>query len=60
MNSDDVAAVADGLTRLVGKNNWTIDIEDCDKVLRVETERDLTADLESFLSKHGFHCCTLK
>ncbi|SFD08707.1 hypothetical protein SAMN05518672_101398 [Chitinophaga sp. CF118] len=60
MNSDDVMVLADGLTHLVGKNNWTIDIEDCDKVLRLQAKIDITTQLEHLLAKHGFYCETLK
>lgn len=58
--TESVSAVADGLTALVGTGNWTVDISDEDKVLRVKVERDITETLKGFLMTCGFTCEILK
>lgn len=56
----DVERIANDLTNLTGKNMWSVDVGDEDKVLRVQAEKDITASILYLLNKHGFTCETLK
>lgn len=58
--SHDVDYIAADLTKITGRNNWSVDIGDEDKVLRVLTEKDITASIRDILHNHGFTCETLK
>jgi hypothetical protein len=58
--SHDVERVAAYLTELTGINNWSVDVSDEDKVLRVQTDKDITASILYLLYNHGFSCETLK
>jgi hypothetical protein len=58
--SHDVEHIAADLTKITGRNNWSVDIGDEDKVLRVLTEKDITASIQDILYNHGFTCETLK
>ncbi|AYB31946.1 hypothetical protein [Chryseolinea soli] len=60
LNSRDVNLVAGGLSLLVGVNNWSVDIGDEDKVLRLKTQRNIAEEVVDLLSKHGFSCEILK
>lgn len=48
------------LNRLIGAGKWSIDLGDCDKVLRVEAERDISADIIALLFLQGFDCRTMQ
>lgn len=52
--SHDVDRIAADLTKLTDKNNWSVDVSDEDKVLRVQSENDITASILYLLNKHGF------
>lgn len=58
--SHDVEHIAADLTKLTGKNNWSVDVGDEDKVLRVLADKDITASILYILDNHGFTCETLK
>ena len=36
--------------------SWNVDIEDVDKVLRVEAKADISADIENLIKKAGYQC----
>lgn len=58
--SHDVEHIAADLTKLTGKNNWSVDVGDEDKVLRVLADKDITASILYILDNHGFTCEPLK
>lgn len=35
---------------------WTFDLEDCDNILRIESDELQTKDVKSLLNKAGFEC----
>lgn len=48
------------LNRLINKNGrWNFDLEDCDNILRVETENPNVTAILSLLLKKGFTCVEL-
>ena len=56
MNEIDRAKVLPILDALPGVYEWSIDLGDCDKVLRVEAWEDVSGVIVSLLSSVGFHC----
>ena len=49
-----VARVTPSLNELVGPNNWTVDINNPDKILKIETNIVKKDDVISILKKVGF------
>lgn len=35
---------------------WNFDLDDCDRILRVEARADAGADIVYLLARHGFAC----
>ena len=35
---------------------WNVDLHDCDKILRIETEHLQEVEIEKMLSKAGYYC----
>ncbi|HEY0177899.1 MAG TPA: hypothetical protein VGC08_16065 [Pedobacter sp.] len=52
----DQVIVAGQLDELVGQNNWTIDLDDVDKVLRIVCEERMTGRIIAVLNGHDFSC----
>lgn len=44
------------LNRILLNSKWNFDLEDCDKILRVENQESLSCLLIAELSKIGIHC----
>lgn len=44
------------LNRILLNSKWNFDLEDCDKILRVENQESLSGLLIAELSKIGIHC----
>ncbi|MBC8769266.1 hypothetical protein H4O18_14815 [Arenibacter sp. BSSL-BM3] len=45
------------LNNLITKNDyWNFDLEDCDNILRVETQAVQVDSVIRILKKHGFYC----
>lgn len=52
-----VRALGPLLNQLAAQGDrWNFDLEDCDNILRVETQGLKAASIESLLKNHGFHC----
>lgn len=52
----DQLMITSELNELVGKNNWTIDLDDVDKVLRVVCGESKTTKIITLLTAQGFIC----
>lgn len=39
---------------------WNFDLDDCDKILRVESESDVVFQVVDFLTTNGFQCSELE
>jgi hypothetical protein len=44
------------LNRILLNSKWNFDLEDCDKILRVESDTNCSAFLITELSKIGIYC----
>ncbi|MBO0323598.1 hypothetical protein J0X14_14910 [Muricauda sp. CAU 1633] len=54
---DEVKKLQPLLNRLVNQNGyWNFDLEDCDNILRVETQSLSAPIIASLLQKSGFNC----
>ncbi len=52
----DQLMITSELNELVGMNNWTIDLDDVDKVLRVVCRQSNTSKIITLLIAQGFIC----
>lgn len=53
----DISALKPVLNRLITKNGyWNFDLEDCDNILRVETQEVQVHSITQILNQHGFYC----
>lgn len=57
-NETGKSMIAPMLNLLVGRNNWHIDLGDCDKVLRVESNlgHDYSMEIMAAIHDLGFAC----
>lgn len=50
----DIKRIKPYLIELLGESKWNFDLEDCDNILRVESEKDLSFEVVSILRKLDF------
>lgn len=50
----DVRTISADFDAMAAIKRWTVDIEDCDKVLRIEAATDLSEQIEETLAKNGY------
>jgi hypothetical protein len=55
-NKKKVSKVGALLTSVVAIKDWNFDLEDCDKVLRIESNGLRSGYVESLLQTAGFYC----
>ncbi|MGV3704419.1 MAG: hypothetical protein ACO1NU_03480 [Arcticibacter sp.] len=55
-NTNEKSRVADKLNYLVGEKNWTIDLDDEDKVLRVVCNKEVARDIEQVFAQYAYTC----
>ncbi|WP_417364160.1 hypothetical protein [Galbibacter sp.] len=57
INQSQVKGLKSNLNQLARKNErWNFDLEDCDKILRVETREPSAKKFAKALEIQGFHC----
>ncbi len=44
------------LNEVLEQNQWNFDLEDCDKILRVESLTNVCDEVVEILQEHGFEC----
>ncbi|MCZ4245832.1 hypothetical protein [Pedobacter punctiformis] len=52
----ELGKIANHLNNLLDGATWSIDLSDCDKILRVESFVDKSDDTVSLFSRLGFNC----
>jgi len=52
-------AVLASLLKKAGVNNWHIDCEDCDRVLRIVSDCLQHQTIIKLINDHGYECCEL-
>jgi hypothetical protein len=56
----DIYSLFTPLNEITGDGKWNFDLEDCDKILRVECEKNLSDDIIRILNNKGFICTELE
>ncbi|TXF79210.1 hypothetical protein [Chryseobacterium sp.] len=44
------------LDRILPNAKWNFDLEDCDKILRIESEENIVLEITDLLNSHNFVC----
>jgi len=44
------------IDKVLSNSKWNFDLDDCDKVLRVDSEENIISQIISLLHYHNFHC----
>lgn len=44
------------IDKILPKAKWNFDLEDCDKVLRIESEENIVFTVIYFLKMHNYYC----
>ncbi len=58
--SEDAAAVIDGLSKDLPGSRINIDLHDCDKILRIEAQALSPVDIVALVRRQGFRCEVLE
>lgn len=58
-NSSQIQLLKKELDVLLGEENWNFDLDDCDKILRVETDSNLSKEITKILKSNGFEVTEL-
>lgn len=56
VSKKQVQVVGSFLNILLPSEEWNFDLEDCDKILRVETEEVAPETVITILTSQGFYC----
>lgn len=51
-----VKRISSKLNRLFPKSKWNFDLEDCDNILRFESDNDIVAEVMILMKLTGFEC----
>ncbi len=44
------------LNKLLAVANWNFDLEDCDKILRIDSQKNIVKKTIKILNDYGFEC----
>jgi hypothetical protein len=44
------------IDNVLPKARWNFDLEDCDKILRIESEENVVNEIQKLLNIHNFYC----
>ncbi|WP_421943455.1 hypothetical protein [Pedobacter sp.] len=56
----ELKQIAQHLNNLLSGAAWSIDLADCDKILRIDSSVDKIGDAVSLLTKFGYNCENLQ
>ena len=48
------------INQIVPSDKWNFDLEDCDKILRIDCEENIVLKIVDLLNIHKFNCQELK
>lgn len=60
ISSDDLSNVSPYLNGLLSGQIWTVDIGDCDRILRVDSFININEEIKSILTRLGYLCVHLE
>lgn len=51
-----IIALKPQIDNILPKARWSFDLEDCDKILRIESEENIAREIQQLLTIHSFYC----
>ena len=48
------------INKILPNEKWNFDLEDCDKILRIDCEKNIVLKIKDLLNNHKFNCEELK
>lgn len=48
------------LNKMLVHEKWNFDLHDCDKILRIESEKNIVSEITDLLICHKFECAELE
>lgn len=48
------------IDKILSKAKWNFDLDDCDKILRIDSEENIVCKISDLLNIHKFYCEELK
>ena len=55
-NKSQVRKLNPDINKILSNEKWNFDLEDCDKILRVDSEENVVVRIIDLLSTHKFDC----
>jgi len=52
----EIRQLKPSLDKLLIQSKWNFDLEDCDKILRIDTQNEVSATIIKLLQEKGFNC----
>ncbi len=59
-NHIEISLLRPHINKLLNSGTWNFDLEDCDKIFRVDLNKNISAKIISLFYKHGFECGILE
>lgn len=53
---DEVKQLSPLLNNFLNDSNWNFDLDDCDRVLRIESQNDVSNSIPELMRDMGFMC----
>ena len=44
------------IDKILAGEKWNFDLEDCDKILRIESKKNIVLEIKELLNIHNFNC----
>ena len=44
------------IDQILPNAKWNFDLEDCDKILRIDSEENVSLPIQNLLKNHNFYC----
>jgi len=44
------------IDQILPNAKWNFDLEDCDKILRIDSEENISLPIKNLLKNHNFYC----
>ncbi|HVM86703.1 MAG TPA: hypothetical protein VMT76_00850 [Puia sp.] len=55
-NKKHIRQLSPLLNNLLPRSKWNFDLEDCDKILRIDSEENIVIKITDLLKMHQFYC----
>lgn len=55
-NKNQVKKLKPDISKILPDEKWNFDLEDCDKILRIDSDENIVVRIVDVLSVHKFYC----